>query len=63
VTADFTEASGDTPRNSRSTSARRRAHETSQRERILVIAHKVPVHKALMGADVEVHESLELIGS
>lgn len=32
-----------------------------QRERILVIAHKCPVHKALMADDVEIDDSLELI--
>ncbi len=32
-----------------------------QRERILVIAHKCPVHKALMAEDNEVDDSLELI--
>ena len=32
-----------------------------QRERILVIARKCPVHKALMAEDIEVDDSLELI--
>jgi putative redox protein len=31
-----------------------------QRERILKIAHKCPVHRALLGSDVEIHDSLEL---
>jgi len=63
VTADFTEASGDTPAKFR-VDIRSPAELTDeQRERILTIAHKCPVHKALMGADVEVHDSLELIGS
>jgi putative redox protein len=63
VTADFTEASGDKPAKFK-VDIRSPAELTDeQRERILVIAHKCPVHKALMGADVEVHDSLELTGS
>jgi putative redox protein len=31
-----------------------------QRERILVIAHKCPVHRTLMARDVEIDDSLEL---
>jgi uncharacterized OsmC-like protein len=34
-----------------------------QRDRLLTIAHKCPVHRALIGADVEIDDSLELIGS
>ncbi|HEY3192536.1 MAG TPA: OsmC family protein [Solirubrobacterales bacterium] len=62
VTADFTEATADT-------SARFKVEIKSpaeltdeQRDRILTIAHKCPVHRALMGADVEIDDSLELIG-
>jgi putative redox protein len=63
VTADFTEASSDTPAKFK-VDIRSPAELTDeQRERILVIAHKCPVHRALMGADVEVQDSLELIGS
>jgi putative redox protein len=62
VTTDFTEATADT-------SARFKVEIKSpaeltdeQRDRILTIAHKCPVHRALMGADVEIDDSLELIG-
>jgi putative redox protein len=34
-----------------------------QREKILTIAHKCPVHRALLGSDVEIDDSLELIGA
>jgi putative redox protein len=34
-----------------------------QREKILKIAHKCPVHRALLGSDVEIDDSLELIGA
>jgi putative redox protein len=34
-----------------------------QRERLLVIAGKCPVHKALVSQDIEISDSLELIGS
>jgi putative redox protein len=34
-----------------------------QREKILAIAHKCPVHRALLGSDVEIDDSLELIGA
>jgi putative redox protein len=63
VTADFTEASGDTPAKFRVDIKSPAELTDEQREKILVIAHKCPVHKALMGADVEVDDSLELIGS
>jgi putative redox protein len=63
VTADFTEASGDAPAKFKVDIKSPADLTGEQRERILVIAHKCPVHRALMGADVEVHDSLELIGS
>jgi putative redox protein len=63
VTADFTEANGDDPAKF-TVDIRSPAELTEeQRDRLLTIAHKCPVHRALMGADVEVHDSLELIGS
>ena len=34
-----------------------------QREKILAIAHKCPVHRALLGSDVEIDDSLELVGA
>jgi putative redox protein len=63
VTADFTEATSDTPAKFK-VDIRSPAELTEeQHDRILTIAHKCPVHRALMGADVEVDDSLELIGS
>ena len=63
VTADFTEATADDPAKF-TVDIRSPAELTEeQRDRLLTIAHKCPVHRALMGADVEVHDSLELIGS
>jgi putative redox protein len=63
VTADFTEANADDPAKF-TVDIRSPAELTEeQRDRLLTIAHKCPVHRALMGADVEVHDSLELIGS
>jgi putative redox protein len=35
--------------------------DEEQRERILVIAHKCPVHKALIADDVEIDDLLELV--
>jgi putative redox protein len=61
VTADFTEASGDTPAKFKVDIKSPAGLTDEQRERLLVIAHKCPVHRALMGADVEVDDSLELI--
>ena len=34
-----------------------------QRQKILAIAHKCPVHRALLGSDVEIDDSLELVGA
>jgi putative redox protein len=61
VAADFTEATAEAPAKFR-VEIRSPAQLTDeQRERILTIAHKCPVHRALMGADVEIDDSLELI--
>jgi putative redox protein len=63
VTADFTEATTDSPAKFK-VDIRSPAQLTDeQRDRILTIAHKCPVHRALMGADVEIDDSLELIGT
>jgi putative redox protein len=63
VRADFTEATADAPAKFR-VEIRSPAELTDeQTERILTIAHKCPVHRALMGADVEIDDSLELTGS
>jgi putative redox protein len=62
VTADFAEATADSPAKFK-VDIRSPAELTEeQRDRILTIAHKCPVHRALMGADVEIDDSLELIG-
>jgi putative redox protein len=63
VTADFTEPTTDSPAKFK-VDIRSPAQLTDeQRDRILTIAHKCPVHRALMGADVEIDDSLELIGT
>jgi putative redox protein len=62
VTADFTTATSDSPAKFK-VDIRSPAELTDeQHDRILTIAHKCPVHRALMGADVEIDDSLELIG-
>jgi putative redox protein len=61
VAADFTEATADDPAKFK-VDIRSPAQLTDeQRQRVLTIAHKCPVHRALMGADVEVDDSFELI--
>jgi putative redox protein len=62
VTADFTQATNETPAKFK-VDIRSPAELTDdQHDRILTIAHKCPVHRALMGADVEIDDSFELIG-
>jgi putative redox protein len=61
VKADFTEATADDPAKFRVDIQSPAQLTDEQRERILTIAHKCPVHRALMGADVEVDDSFELI--
>jgi putative redox protein len=62
VAADFTKATSDTPAKFK-VDIRCPAELTEeQRDRILKIAHKCPVHRALLGSDVEIDDSLELIG-
>jgi putative redox protein len=39
------------------------ALEDDQLDRLLVIAHKCPVHRALLAQNVEIDDSLELIGA
>jgi putative redox protein len=61
VAADFTKATADTRPKAR-VEIRIPADLTEeQRERILTIAHKCPVHRALIAKDVEIDDSLELI--
>jgi putative redox protein len=63
VKADFTEATADAPAKFK-VDIRSRAELTDeQRDKILTIAHKCPVHRALLGADVEIDDSLEPVGS
>ncbi len=61
VTVDFTEATADTPAKFKVDIQSPAQLTDEQRERILTIAHKCPVHRALMGADVAIDDSLELI--
>ena len=63
VSADFTEATADSAAKFKVDIKLPAELSDEQRDRILTIAHKCPVHRALMGADVEVDDSLELIGS
>jgi putative redox protein len=63
VMADFQEATSDSPATFKVDIKAHCELTDEQRDRILTIAHKCPVHRALMGADVEIDDSLELIGS
>jgi putative redox protein len=63
VTTDFTEATADAPAKFKVDIQSPAQLTDEQRDRILTIAHKCPVHRALMGADVEIDDSLELIGT
>jgi putative redox protein len=63
VTADFTEATADSAAKFKVDIQSPAQLTDEQRDRILTIAHKCPVHRALMGADVEIDDSLELIGT
>jgi putative redox protein len=61
VAVEFTKATADTPPKAR-VEIRIPAELTDeQRERIMVIAHKCPVHRTLLAKDVEIDDSLELI--
>jgi putative redox protein len=62
VTADFTQATHDSPAKFK-VDIRSPAELTDeQHDRILTIAHKCPVHRALLGSDVEIDDSFELTG-
>jgi putative redox protein len=63
VTADFTEATADSAAKFKVDIQSPAELTDEQRDRILTIAHKCPVHRALLGSDVEVDDSLELIGT
>jgi putative redox protein len=61
VQADFTQGTADTPPKFKVEIRIPAELSDEQRERILVIAHKCPVHRTLMASDVEIDDSLELI--
>jgi putative redox protein len=61
VAADFTRGTADTPPKARVDIRIPVELTDEQREKILKIAHKCPVHRALLGSDVEIDDSLELI--
>ena len=63
VTADFAEATADDAAKFKVDIKSPAQLTDEQRDRILTIAHKCPVHRALMGADVEIDDSLELVGT
>ena len=59
--ADFTQGTVDTPPRFKVEIRIPADLNDEQRERILVIAHKCPVHRTLMASDVEIDDSLELV--
>lgn len=61
VQVEFTETTSDTPAKFEVKIKVPTDLDDEQRERILVIAGKCPVHKALAADDVEINDSLELI--
>jgi putative redox protein len=63
VVADFTRGTADTPPQAKVDIRIPVKLTDEQRERILKIAHKCPVHRALLGSDVEIDDSLELTGA
>jgi putative redox protein len=62
VRADYTGATADSPAKFKVDIQSPAQLTDEQQERILAIAHKCPVHRALLGSDVEIDDSLELIG-
>jgi putative redox protein len=61
VAAEFTKGTADAPPKARVDIRIPVELTDEQREKILKIAHKCPVHRALLGSDVEIDDSLELI--
>jgi len=61
VAAEFTRATAETPPKAKVEIKIPAELSDEQREKLLVIAHKCPVHRALIGDDVEIDDSLELI--
>ncbi len=63
VAAHFTRATSDTPPRFKVEMRIPAELSDDQRDRIVVIAHKCPVHRALLADGVEIDDSLELIGA
>jgi putative redox protein len=63
VAAEFTKGTHDAPPKARVDIRIPVELTDEQREKILKIAHKCPVHRALLGSDVEIDDSLELVGA
>ncbi|HKH22008.1 MAG TPA: OsmC family protein [Solirubrobacterales bacterium] len=63
VVSEFTKGTADAPPKARVDIRIPVELTDEQREKILKIAHKCPVHRALLGSDVEIDDSLELIGA
>ena len=61
VSADFTKATHEAPPKAKVEIRIPAELSDEQREKLLVIAHKCPVHRALKANDVEIDDSLELI--
>jgi putative redox protein len=61
VAAEFTRATADTPPKAKVEIRIPADLSGEQREKLLVIAHKCPVHRALIADDVEIDDSLQLI--
>ncbi len=61
VTADFTRGTADEPPKFQVEIRIPAGLSDEQRERILTIARKCPVHRTLMASDVEIDDSLELV--
>ena len=61
VAANFTEGSADSPARFQVKISVPAELDDDQRERILVIAGKCPVHRALAAQDVQIEDDLELI--
>jgi putative redox protein len=63
VAAEFTKGTADHPPKARVDIRIPVELSDDQSDRILKIAHKCPVHRALLGSDVEIADSVELLGA
>jgi putative redox protein len=63
VAVDFTEGTPDSPPRFEVEIKTPAELSDEQRDRVLVIAGKCPVHKALAASEVAINDSLELIGA